>query len=204
MTADLDAWLSQGSRPEAEVPICLVGDLAARYQAKAEEAVQAAADPNRSLEDDTAVRLAGELDELRVQMEGRTKVFTLRAMDPDAYLDLQVAHPPRDGVEVDKRLGLNRDTFLPALVRASIVDPDLTDEQFAALRSKVSSRQWDELWVTAQQLNREDVRAPKSLGIFGPMPTSGGKSSRPARSGSRSSGSAGGSRARSGGTRKAK
>ena len=200
--SDIDAWLSNGKRPEADVPICLVGDLAAQYQAKAEELVEAAADPGRSIEDTRALELGRELEALREKMEGATRTFHLRAMAPDDYLDLQVKHPPRDGNEVDQRLGCNRATFLPALVKACTVDPVLTDEQWEALLGKLSSRQWDELWVTAQQLNREDVRPPKSLGISEPMPTSDVKSKPRGRSGSRSSGSAAGSRKRSTSTTK--
>lgn len=199
---DIDAWLSKGSRPEADVPICLVGDLAARYQAAAEELVQVAADPNRSIDDARAAELTAELDRLQQQMEGATRTFRLRALPADDYLEMQVKHPPRDGNEVDQRLGCNRSTFLPALVKASTVSPELTDEQWDALLDKLSSRQWDELWVTAQQLNREDVRPPKSLGISAQMQTSGGKSKQRGRSGSPSSGSAGGSRKRSTSTTK--
>lgn len=203
--SDLDAWLSAGKRPEADVPICLVGDLAARYQATAEALVEAASDPHRSIEDTRAADLTAELEQLREQMEGATRTFRLRALPPNDYLDLQVAHPPRDGNEVDQRLGCNRDTFLPALVKAATVEPVLTDEQWDTLLDKLSSRQWDELWVTAQQLNREDVRPPKSLGISEPMPTSGEKLRPRGRSGSRSSGSADGSRKRStSGTKKAR
>jgi hypothetical protein len=200
--SDIDAWLSQGSRPEADVPICLVGDLAARYQAAAEELVQVAADPNRSIEDARTTELAAELDELQRKMEGATRIFRMRALPPEDYLDLQVKHPPREGNEVDQRLGCNRSTFLPVLVKACTVTPELTDEQWDALLSKLSSRQWDELWVTAQQLNREDVRPPKSLGISAQMQTSGGKSKQRGRSASPSNGSAGGSRKRSTSTTK--
>lgn len=191
--SELDDWLAAGSRPEADVPICLIGDLASQYQAKAEELVAAAADPHRSIEDTRAAELADELEGLRVKMEGATRVFRLRALPAEQYLDLQVAHPPRERNEVDQRLGCNRATFLPALVKASTVTPELTDAQWDALFDKLSSRQWDELWVTAQQLNREDVRPPKSLGISAPMPGSAAKSRRRGRSGSRSAASAAGS-----------
>lgn len=197
--SDLDEWLSQGDRPEATVPICLVGDLAARHQAKTEELLAALADPHRSLENPTADALAAEVEALKQQMDGHTRVLTLRALpvtESDgvpSYLDLQVAHPPRKD-EIDQRVGYNRATFLPALVKASTVDPVLSDEQWATLLSKLSSRQWDELWVTAQQLNRQDFQSPKSLGISERMPGSGGKSKRRGRSGSPSNGSAGGNR----------
>lgn len=200
--SDLDAWLNAGSRPEATVNVCLVGDLATRYQTALEAFVAASADPNRSLDDQNLADLAREVDALTEQWQAAGRTFTLRALPPDDYLDLQVKHPPRDGNEVDQRLGCNRSTMLPALVKACTVDPVLTDEQWESLLGKLSSRQWDELWVTAQQLNREDVRAPKSLGISEPMPTSGAKSRQRGRSGSRSSGSAGGNRKRTTSTTK--
>lgn len=200
---DLDDWLSSGSRPEADVPICLVGDLAAQYQAKAEELVRATADENRSIDDQTIMTLGAELDALQEQMQAKTRTFHLRALPVDgtdedpSYLDLQLRHPPRPGNEVDARVGGNRETFLPALVKASTVEPELTDGQWATLRGQLSARQWDELWVTAQQLNRGEVLPPKSLGISELMPTSGVKSKKRNGSGSPTSGSKGGRRARS-------
>jgi hypothetical protein len=196
---DLEEWLSQGSRPEATVDICLVGDLSARHQAVAEELLQVASDPNRSIEDTRLTELGAELDRLAAEMAGHTRTFRLHALPVNAtpsYLDLQVANPPRDGDEVDQRVGYNRDTFLPALVKACTSDPELSDEQWDVLLGKLSSRQWDELWVTAQQLNRQDYQAPKSLGISAPMPPSGAKSRRRGPSASRSNGSEAGSRPR--------
>lgn len=194
---DLDDWLAAGGRPEADVPICLVGDLAARYQVASEELLRLSADPNRSLEDTALVEVLARVEDLQRQMVGATRVFRLRALDPMDYLRLQITWPARDNEPLDARNGVNVEEFLPALVKASAVDPVLSDEQWDTLRSKLSSRQWDELWVTAQQLNREDVRPPKSLGSFGPTPTSGAKRKQPVRSASRSNGSAGGNRKRS-------
>jgi hypothetical protein len=202
VTDDLDAWLAEGSRPEATVNICLVGDLAARYQTKAEELLTAASDPNRSLEAPGLDTLAAEVEALKQEMDRHTRTITLQALPVDAedglpsYLDLQVAHPPRDADEIDQRVGYNRQTFLPALVKACTTDPVMTDAQWSTFLGKLSSRQWDELWVTAQQLNRQDYQSPKSLGISEQMPASAVKSKPRARSGSRSSGSAAGSRKR--------
>jgi hypothetical protein len=191
--SDLDDWLSSGSRPEATVDICLVGDLSNRYSALADDLLAASQDPNRSLDDPRPLQIAEEMEGLRERMEKATRTFTLRAMPPQDYLDLQIAHPPRKDDEVDVRLGYNRSTFHRALVEASTVAPELTAEQWDALLDKVSSRQWDELWVTAQQVNRSEVNPPKSLGISELMPTSTAKSKKRRSSGSRSRGSAAGS-----------
>lgn len=113
-----------------------------------------------------ARELAEQIQALQAEMADSALPLRLRAMDRDAWRDLMAKHPPRKdsvGQVVDEdSAGVNSDTFYPALARASIVDPVLTDEQWAKLTKAVSPRQFDDLWSTAWRLNRGDADVPFS------------------------------------------
>jgi hypothetical protein len=125
--------------------------------------------------------LRDQQDELHDQVAAASRPFVLRAIDPTLFRRMNIAHPPRDDDPDDKRWGVNVDTFFRQLVRACTVSPELSNEQWAQLlggtvkvedddgnevertyESKLSSKQWDDLWGTAFSLNRRELAIPKS------------------------------------------
>ncbi|RAO26470.1 hypothetical protein PSN13_06498 [Micromonospora saelicesensis] len=170
---DVDAILTGARLPEDRVPVCTRGDLVVEWRRLArqlgEVKVKAAADP-RVGGDGTGVLLE-RMEALRGEVEASTVEFRLRALPRKRWNELADAHPPRkDGVKVhadDLDLGVNRETFLPALVRASTIEPKLKDETWAALLDGdgelLGEQQWRQLWRACWNLNMADVDVPFSV-----------------------------------------
>ena len=162
---DIDAWIDSGDRPESTFPICLAGSVYAEWEAKAAEIVKAD-EERKTLADGKLIRrLVGELEEIRGRVEAQSRLFRFHALEPYAYRQMVAAHPPRDDDDVDKAHGVNVDSFYPALVAACTVSPEMTPDRWERLRSKLSARQWDEVWGRVHRLNRGEVDVPKSFSV---------------------------------------
>jgi len=177
-------------RPTRSVQICLRADLIGAWQA-ADRELKRASEERRSTDSKEGVGLAELVDrvrELEAEMLTHAEEWTLRAMPRHAFRSLVAAHPPRkddDGtyLDADLRLGLNRDTFFPALISASVVTPELdaedwlwlfghTDQERAQLEADgkadqiedgvLTDKQFGDLEDTAWFLNRGEIDVPFS------------------------------------------
>lgn len=108
------------------------GDQEAALAALRQEIVAA-----QGIEDATGARFGGkstaaakavEFDKLKAKAEKDAVEVKVYALAYDEFGPLQDAHPPRDGDELDKRAGYNRDTFPHALLKASMVEPNTADD----------------------------------------------------------------------------
>ena len=161
---DIAALLAEARRPERTVELCLRGDLQARLEDLERELGAAHESESGVLADGAeAYRIAGQIQVLREQMKDSTAVFRLRAMTRKAWAELVAAHPPARDDEIEQALGYHPDSFFPALIRASAVDPELTAEQWDRLiDDTLTSRQYDDLIDTTLALNRRPIDVPFS------------------------------------------
>lgn len=169
MTRDIKALIRDARLPEATVAVCLHADLVAEVEAAERELAQEQARPRTSLGDGGRAReIAERIEALRRQMMEYTVEFRLRAMTRPQWRAFVAEHPPRkadDGSvdERDKYIGVNTDTFFPALIRRSVVSPELDDEDWRLLLDeRLTDRQVDQLADAAWRLNRRDVDVPFS------------------------------------------
>jgi len=98
-------------------------------------------------------------------------------------------HPPRKDLTTggvhpdDEGLGVNRETFLPALVRASTVEPQLRPETWEQLLDPASKllgeQQWRQLWRACWNLNMQAIDLPFSVAGLLPNPISDSGSGSP-------------------------
>lgn len=183
---DPNTLLTGARLPEGEVSVCTRLDLAGEWQRLAQDVaarkLKAVADPR--LAGDGTDDLVQQMESLREQVEAATVVFRLRALRRKQWLDLVEAHPARQGDEEDARMGVNREAFLPALVRASTIAPELTDETWTALLDPdgelLTVQQWRQLWRACWDLNVQQVDLPFSVAGLLPSRSSGGESGSPA------------------------
>lgn len=160
---DIDALLAAARLPESVVPLCLRGDLAAEVEELERQLATQEAAPRISIASGGGARATAErIAELQREMEQFTVPFRLRAMARHEWTRFMLEHPPRPGDEMDARNGLNRETFFPALVRRSLVDPQLTEAQWEQLDAVITDQQFDNLASAAWGLNRRDVSVPFS------------------------------------------
>jgi hypothetical protein len=161
---DIHAALSGAQLPERSVAVCLRGDLTAEIESAERELRAAEADPGAGMEDAGRLReLAEHVERLRDEMRAASVDVRLRALPRWRWSELMRAHPPRDDSDSDKALGVNEETFFDALVRACLVEPELSDEDWARLLSVLTSAQYDALATAAWTVNRGSVDVPKSL-----------------------------------------
>jgi hypothetical protein len=180
---------AEAKRAERTVPICLRGDLVADWEA-ADRELKRAADENRSADSKEGAGLGALVEKVRAleaQMLEHSENWRLRALPRHEFRALVAAHPPRLGEDQmpipEDRPGINRDTFPSALIRASLVEPELddedavwllghTDEQRAQLQAEgkadeiedgvLNDKQFTDLEDAAWFLNRGDVKVPFS------------------------------------------
>lgn len=158
MSQNLDAVLAAARLPEKTVPLCLAGHLQARFE-ELERQLKAAQDsPARKLTDVGPQAIAEQMEALRGEMAESVVVFTLRALPSDEWRVLVAKHPSEDPM-----LKYNADTLGPALVRRSVIDPQVSEEQWARLGKVLSDGQWEQLTDAAWALNRRAVDVPFSL-----------------------------------------
>jgi hypothetical protein len=179
--------LRRAKLAERTVPICLSGDLVAEFEAAERALVDAQRKNTNSLAGDGTGDILDRMSQLQEQMRDDTEIFRLRAMPKAKFRALVAAHPPRrtdDGQDVDERdkfIGVNTETFFDALIRASVVEPVLDDEDWRVLLGddedeqarieaegepvedgKLTDKQFDTLSDVAWYLNRGDVNIPFS------------------------------------------
>lgn len=169
MGRDISALIRGAKLPERVVSVCLAADKVAEFEQLDAELAQARREAGASLAGSSrAHELAEQIESLREEMTEATVDFRLRAMPRPMWRAFVAEHPPRKGAdghvdERDKFVGVNTDTFFPALIRRSTVSPDLGDEDWRILlEEKLTDRQFDELSDAAWSLNRREVDVPFS------------------------------------------
>lgn len=161
------AMLAEAKLPETTVMICLRGDLAADHEAAERELEQAEKQGSDSLAGSGAAEIADRIEALEAEMREHTYEFRMRALPRKDWRALVAQHPPRRGednelIEPDKYIGVNGESFYDAIIRACLVDPELTDDEFEQLVGAVTDRQYDDLSDAAWGLNRREVDIPFS------------------------------------------
>lgn len=167
---------ADAQRAQRSIRICLRGDLVADWEAADRELTRAREEQRGgdSKEGGSLGELVEKVRALEAEMQEHADEWVLRAMPRHAFRALVSAHPPRtdeDGETVpeDRMTQVNRVTFFPALIRASVVTPELDDEDWAWLLGDdeaedgvLTDRQFGDLEDVAWFLNRGEVEVPFS------------------------------------------
>ena len=144
--------LKNAKLPETVVPVCLDASAIEAYREAEAEARRAASDS-----------LAGKPEipaELVERVESSTIRFTMRALPRRQWTDLVKNHPPRKDHREDRQVGFNEETLYEALVRACIVEPVPSDEEWAQIDEVLTEGEWIRLVQTAQTLNLVGSKLP--------------------------------------------
>lgn len=147
--------LKNAKLPEAVVPVCLDASAIEAYREAELEARRAAADSLSGKPEAPTVS-----EDLVSRVEASTIRFTLRALPRRQWTDLVKSHPPRKDSREDRQVGFNEETLYEALVRACIVDPVPSDEEWAQIDEVLTEGEWIRLVQTAQGLNLKGTSLP--------------------------------------------
>ncbi len=207
--------MATASPTKRELEIILDAELAAKWEdlsAQLERAADADIDSG-SLALPETTRIVNEMEEIRDQVAASKVRFIFEQMDWTDRVDLQAAHPPRDGKVADRMRGFNVATYVPALIKGScvkVVDangdeateiPDETWDRLLGnpdakppIRPALAEGKVTELFVKAQEANQGETRVPPSARFLLGRQDSGASLAQPSPGTSPRSGSTGGSR----------
>lgn len=151
---NIDDILAKAEPARRTVRVCIRGDLSGRIETLRERwaaAVQYDADRNAPA---TAPALWDEIAALEREAEAATVAFVVEAVGSTLWRRLVAEHPPPpDDLEGWR---WNLETFPPAALAASAVEPAMTEEQAAALADKLSNGQWQKLFGAVLTVNIGD------------------------------------------------
>jgi hypothetical protein len=127
-----------------------------------ERAIRADMSENRPPE---APGLVRQLSDIEDEIGASEFAFTFEALGGQDYRRLLADHPPRRE-DAQQQLGFNADTFPAALIAASAVDPEISNDDATHLVERLSDSQFSKLWNAALSVNIGDDTAPKSVRRF--------------------------------------
>jgi uncharacterized Ntn-hydrolase superfamily protein len=163
--------LKAAKLPERSVQVCLRGDLAAEFDelerrlaaVRAEE--RAGGDrpsSQRMGQKSEAVVLAEKLTALRRKMAEEMLDIRVRALPRAEWQRHVREHPPQKGDEGDEAMGVDFNALMAVVTPLCIVEPEMDDEDWAALDSVLSSADYDRIMGAVWEVNRTGVDLPKS------------------------------------------
>ncbi|MFJ5973510.1 hypothetical protein [Streptomyces sp. NPDC093060] len=171
--ASIEDILAQAKPRERTVMVCIRGDLAGEAERLAEEISKVSEDwePSNLAEVHPGRELAAKLKEVREQARAAEVPFTLRYIGDKAYSDLVAAHPGENDNEI-----FNSVTFPRALIAASCVDPEMSEEQAVALFEKLNQGEIKKLFDAAWDVHNSSDLIPFSLAASALLAALGGES----------------------------
>ena len=102
-------------------------------------------------------------DDFVTKAEKRAVKVVLKALPRKSWRALVAAHPPRDGDDGDKSMGVNDETFGEALIAVSIASPVFpSDSERDAFVDSLRDADFERLYASAFALNRGKTAAPKA------------------------------------------
>lgn len=162
---NIDDFLEGYQLPEDTVPICMRGDLQARFE-ELERALDVArrkpAGDTLASSDGEARALAEQIEALRAEMQTHVRLFLLRARPRKEWSDLGKEHPPRKSDAGDAQAGFDREAFPVAALAACSVKPKMSVEKAGTLVDRVTAGQWNALWEKILELNGGSGQVPFS------------------------------------------
>jgi hypothetical protein len=162
------AMLAEARLPERTVDICLRGDLVAEHEQLNKQLELLEKKAVDSLAGNGGAEQAAKIEALEDRMRDSTYPFVIRAMPRHKFVEFRNQYPVRlddEGKATDLRdvrFEFNVDTGAEPLVRASVVDPELKDEDWSKLSESLTDSQFEDLFLAAWTLNRRDVDIPFS------------------------------------------
>ena len=157
---DINQLIADSRLPEKTMRLCLRGDLVADHEQLVRETAKAkpAAD---SLAGPAATDTDTRLEQLREQMRDATITIRMRALPRRRWQQLMDSHPAAAADnEQQPTYGYDPEAFFAAVIPESIVEPQLTAEQWTKLADVLTESQYGELADLVNALNIRKVDIP--------------------------------------------
>ncbi|MFB9926325.1 hypothetical protein ACFORO_42470 [Amycolatopsis halotolerans] len=156
----IDSLLAAAKLPETTVRLCLRSDLQSEWETLDRELSAHQAAGETLAPSDADMELARRIKALEAEMTESTVEVRFRALTRKPWLKLVADNAPRKDRPADQIMGFNTDSMFEALVRESMVSPELDGGQLDAFLDVLTSKQFDLLADAAWNLNRKDADGP--------------------------------------------
>jgi hypothetical protein len=162
--ADIGEILSNIRPVERTVNIVLDGKVGAELDDARRVWVEARERDRRNsvLGGGEAPPLAQRVLDLEAEADASTVTFRIRAVSAMAWRRLIEAHPPITPAEREEGWNWHAETFAPAVIAASCIDPAMSVEQATELGDRLSDGQFSKLFALVLTVNSGDDLIPKS------------------------------------------
>lgn len=160
--------LKQATLPERIVSIVMDRGLVAEFQAL-EDDLQRANEAKLSdrRKGGEAAAISRKIEDVREKMRASTVTFKLRGMRGSDWRAMKAKHPAKkDGSQVDQILGADTEGLFNEAVRASIVEPEIDDEDWSNLLEVLTDGEWESFTNTVYSMNEEGTVIPFSQAAF--------------------------------------
>lgn len=148
---EIAALITNAKAPEKPVPLCMRGDLQGDYEALELELNDALMADRDSMVNPAAEDIKARMAALIEQIKASTLTFRMKGLPKPRQIEIEVAHPAREGVERDKELGYDADAVAKAMIRESCVFPPLSGELWDHLDATLTTWQKSQLETAAYQ-----------------------------------------------------
>lgn len=157
--ADIDAMIAGAKAPYTTIPICFKGDLANEWkQLEARLNATANADATSLGGNPEVEDLKEQVRDLTARMDAASMPVQVQAVPKKKADKIVEGLPPRDGNDMDKRAGFDREAVDWALIREGIVWPSMADDaRWAAFSDVLTTHQFNKLLAGMNDVNFNEV-----------------------------------------------
>lgn len=113
-----------------------------------------------------ADEVAAHRDAFLEEAKGRALSIVFEAISHRTLESLRDQSPPRKGNRADEAAGYDRESFPFALLRASLVEPSVTDDQWKEFIENAPASRVREWVEVAEELATQDVNLPKLSAVM--------------------------------------
>ena len=172
MGRSIQDLIKQAKPRERTVNVCLRGDLAGEVERLTAEIGKVSEDwePEDLTSEHPGRALSVQLKQVREEARKAEEPFTFRYIGDRAYSDLLAAHPSEDDNEA-----FNSVTFPRALVAASCVDPEMSEDEVAELFEVINQGEIKKLFDAAWDVHNVADVVPFSLAVSALLAGLGGE-----------------------------
>lgn len=205
--------LTHATPSRRTIKMCVDSAVDAEWNQLRDQLEEAAAQDQRtgSLAMENTRGIVDQMETMRERVAASEVTFTLEQLEWTERLKIQALHPPRKDHIVDSVRGYNTDTYIPAIIKASVVSvtgadgdeaTDIPDDVWTSLlgdpdqnvKGALNFGQVERLYTMATAVNDTDTRVPSSARFLLGSQASEASSQQRGPGTSPRSGSAGGSR----------
>jgi hypothetical protein len=160
MPKSIEDILKAAKPREKTVKVCIAGDLAGEAERLQDELSRVSEDwePADLTDVHPGRAIAEQLRAVHAQVREAEEPFTMRYIGDRAYSDLLAAHPAENDQEA-----FNSVTFPRALVAASCVQPEMSEEQAIELFEVINEGEIKRLFDAAWDVHNSSEVIPFSL-----------------------------------------